>query len=251
MAGRFAVGTMAAVAVFFLIAGGSKGYAGEVEGIKTEKLTSSGSESGILTYRLSQRQIRTWKVIQSVVLARDVAGFPAHPVLYNLWRRVQESGCSIEIEFIDSGRAKINLVGQFLIDAASSERGVLSGIIQLNLAIIDRGSVSSRIRGQRAGFKGLIRVERYAQVLGHELAHVVLALEDAAYQAKLRELDQAVKSFLSFRRQGGKDFGSRDEERRFLSRIDSLGIEMEGPANEIESNVWHELRISSGSGRRK
>ncbi len=249
MAGRLAVGPMAAAAVLLLISRESEGRERTAEG-ETRTMSGSGSESRIFTYRLSHRQIQTWKAIQSVVLARDAAGRPLHPVLYGLWRRVQENNCAIEIEFIDSGRAKINLAGQFLIDAASSERGVLSGVIQLNLSVIDRGSVNNRIRGagQRAGFRGLTRTERYAQVLGHELAHVVLAFEDEGYRAKLCELDRSVKSFLSFRRQLGKDFGSRNTERLFLSRIDALGIEMENPVNEIESDVWHELRLSSGSG---
>ncbi len=253
MAGRFAVGTMAAAALLFLVAGASEGGERGRESIKIDKVSGRASESGILTDRLSRRQLRTWRLIQSVVLARDTSGRPIHLALYNLWHRVQEGGCTIKIEFIDSGRAKINLAGQFLIDVASSGRGVLSGVIQLNLGVIDRGSTGNRIRdsGQRVGFKGLSRVDRYAQVLGHELAHVVLALEDAAYQAKLRELDRAVKSFLSSRRQVGKDFGSSDEERRFLSRIDSLGIEMEKPVNEIESNVWQELRLSSARGLRR
>jgi hypothetical protein len=218
-----------------------------------EGVRATAPVSGICTDRLTASQLRIWESIQGIVFARDKEGRPAHPMLYSLWQRVQESGCTIEVEFIDRGRTKVNLAGQFLIEEVDSGRGSLSGVIQLNLTVIDRASVNKRSRST-AGytrFEGLTRIERYAEVLGHELSHVVLALEDEGYERTLRELDTAVKIFRSSRRQIGRDFGLSDAERPFLSRIDSLGIQMENPANDVEARVWRELRSSSEPSWRK
>ncbi len=243
---------MAAGAIMFLMAGQADARPREEENTAAESSCGSRKAAGLLTHRLSSRQRRTWESIQRIVVAMDKEGRPVHPVIYGLLRRIEESGCAIQLEIIEKVRSKENLAGQFLIGDPLPGSSGFSGVIQLNLAVIDRATVNRA--GNAAGhsrFEGLGRMARYTEVLGHELSHVVLALEDQSYHHRLRELDGAIRLFQSSRRLIGKDFGARSDEHPLLSGIDSLGIQMETPANEFEARVWHELRYSPLSGLKR
>jgi hypothetical protein len=99
-------------------------------------------------------------------------------------------------------------------------------LIRLNLGMIDRAIASERSR--RADgfvpFAGLEKKERYAEVLGHELAHVVRLLTNPDYSGLYRQ------------RQALADTGSQDIQ--VIGRLTSL---IESPAEAAEVEIWREL----------
>ena len=75
---------------------------------------SAVAEAGIRTNRLTPKQLRIWRSIERVALARNCAGQPLHPRLESLWRQVQSSGHAIYIEMPTP--AIENMAGKFLIE---------------------------------------------------------------------------------------------------------------------------------------
>ncbi len=99
-------------------------------------------------------------------------------------------------------------------------------MIRLNLGMIDRALVSELSR-RDDGFvplAGLSKIERYAEVLGHELAHVAELLTNSDYRS------------LYLQRQALADARSQDVQA--IQRLSSL---IEGPAEAAEVKVWGEL----------
>jgi hypothetical protein len=181
--------------------------------------------AGIRTDRLRKSQLKTWKSIMEIVLARDKEGRPFHPILYGLYHQADISGHEVQIE-LSTQRATMCAVGVCSIEAYAESTQKAVVLIRLNLGMIDRAMASERSR--RADgfipFAGLKKKQRYAEVLGHELAHVVQLLTNPGYRG------------LYLERQALADAGSQDI--RVIGRLTSL---IEKPAEAAEIEIWHEL----------
>src|SRR5262245_15155697 len=152
---------------------------------------NSAADTNIITDRLAGKDLRRWEAIKRIVFAEDIEGQPLHPTLRGLWEKLERSGHTIYIEMRGMGRAISNTAGVFHIERLDPEGVRHVAIIRLYPEIIDRAYV-----GQNAGvegfipFQGLSREERYAEVLGHEMAHAVHILCDPARARMVKEVVQ-------------------------------------------------------------
>jgi hypothetical protein len=200
----------------------------EIEGFPASAATRQGCAqvSGIVLDRLSRQQLKAWKSITEVVLATDRGGRPMYPLLYDLYRRVDSSGHVIQME-ISTQRATLCAAGLCRIEFHPERPQPEVILIRLNLGMIDR-AIASEISRRKDGFvplAGLSRRERYAEVLGHELAHVAELLTNSDYRNIYLE------------RQALAD--NRSQDVRVVQQLTSL---IEGPAEAAEVMVWRELR---------
>ncbi len=200
-------------------------------------------ESGIITDRISPKDLRRWDAIKRIVFAEDVMGLPLHPTLRSLWEQLDKSRHAVYIELYCKGRTITSTAGSFHIEQFDplGERQV--AIIRLYLSNIDRASVEPlplRPNGY-IPFLGLTRVERYAEVLGHELAHAVHILNDVKRARMVEEMiEQTNEEFLW----QGRRYGYTKLKPELLQRIATRDLflkELEEPAEMIEMMVWSEI----------
>lgn len=197
----------------------------------------------IRTDRLSPRQLRTWKAIEAMVFARDAAGRLKHRMLHSLWQSVEAGGNVVHVEFPPSGALGDREAGKFVVEKSSPDGHKHIAVIRLCLSVIDEALVSERTPGPDGfiRFQGLGKKERYAEILGHELAHAVWALGDQNHARRLVELDALVEEFERSRRRSLHDTALDEHEWQLLRRIESLMMEVEGPAKMAEAEIWKEL----------
>ncbi len=187
-------------------------------------------KGGILTDRLNKSQLKIWESIVRIVLAKDSEGRPTHPKLYGLYQQADISGLEIHIE-LSTDRATLRPAGICRIEFGTESRRRDAVLIRLNLGMIDRAIASWATR-RADGFiplAGLSKRERYAEVLGHELAHVVRLLTDSNYRG------------LYLERQALADAGSQN-----IQAIRGLTSSIEKPAESAEAEIWRELTAVSG-----
>jgi hypothetical protein len=204
---------------------------------------SIASATNIITDRLAGKDLRRWEAIKRIVFAEDIEGQPLHPTLRGLWDRLERSGHVIYIEMRGTGRAISNTAGLFHIERFDPEGLRHVAVISLYPETIDRAYV-----GPTAGapegfipFQGLIKEERYAEVLGHEMAHAVHILSDLARARMVKEVVQDTNElFLSYGRQYGYANVGPEMQRRIAVR-DALLKELEEPADAAEMLVWREI----------
>jgi hypothetical protein len=197
----------------------------ERSGGTAQKTLTPTKVTGVLTDRLKKSHLKAWESIMEIVLAKDGEGRPAHPTLYGLYRQADVSGHEIQIE-LSTQRATLRAVGFCRIERHAEEDQKQVVLIRLNLGMIDR-AISSELTRRADGFipfAGLRKKERYAEVLGHELAHVVQLLTNPDYRG------------LYLERQGLADAGSQD-----IQFIRSLTSSIEKPAEAVEVEIWREL----------
>ena len=202
----------------------------ERHGRTVQRVLNPGKVTGILTDRLTKSQLKAWESIVEIVLAEDGEGRPVHPTLYELYHQADASGYEIQIE-LSTQRATLCAVGFCRIELHSEGTPKEVVLIRLNLGMIDRAITSELNRRADAfiPFAGLKKKERYAEVLGHELAHVVRLLTNSDYRSLYRE------------RQALADAGSEDIQ--VIGKLTSL---IEKPAEATEIQIWRELTASRG-----
>ena len=217
--------------------------------------SASGSDSlaGIRADRLSPRQLRIWRSIERIVLARDQAGRALHPNLRELWQQVQASSHVVFIVLQDQREhGHSDCAGRFAIDEfdPAGERHVAS--VQLNLAIIDRAYIdpASTVADGFAQFTGLSREERYVEVLGHELAHAVWSFQDVARARMIVERYELGKQLSIELQRDAKQKNLSPKTRDLMARLRSLGEVIEEPAYTMEAKIWQEL-VSVHLGQRE
>jgi hypothetical protein len=181
--------------------------------------------SGILTERLTRSQLKAWQSILEIALAEDGEGSPLYPGLSALYHQVDMSDYEIQIE-ISTQRSTLRAVGLCRIERHTEGVPKEVVLIQLNLGMIDRAAASelNRRADGLIPFVGLGKRERYAEVLGHELAHVVRLITDPGYRDLYRE------------RQALAD--SRSDDVQTIGRLTRL---IEKPAETAETEIWREL----------
>jgi len=208
--------------------------------------------SNIVTDRLSSKDLRRWEKIKRIVFAEDIESQPLHPTLRGLWEQLERSGHTIYIEMRGMGRAISNTAGVFLIERLDPEGIRHVAVIRLYPETIDRayvGPSAARPEGF-IPFQGLGKEERYAEVLGHELAHAVHILGDLTRAQMVEEIvQQTNESFLSYGRRNGYAKIEPEMHRRIAIR-DAFLKELEEPAEAAEMLIWREI-VSNRAARNK
>jgi len=222
---RRSVWLAAMVLAILAISSNASAQEAERPGAEAQTTVSPGKVTGVLTDRLNKSQLKAWVSIMEIVLARDGEGRPRHPALYGLYSQADGGGHEIQVE-LSTQRATLRAVGFCRIERHAEETQKQGVLIRLNLGMIDR-AIASELTRRADGFipfAGLRKKERYAEVLGHELAHVVQLLTNPDYRG------------LYLKRQGLADAGSQD-----IQFIRSLTSSIERPAEAAEIEIWREL----------
>ncbi len=199
--------------------------------------------AGILADRLTPRQLPIWREIETVVLARDSSGFPIHPMLYSLWQQLEISGYLVAIEFPEPKGVSSCSGGQFVVEKTSSGETPGIGVIRLFLQDIDRASTAEVAR-RSDGFLPFqylsSRPLRYAEVLGHEMAHALQILSREDPLRLTGDLKQEAERLLhDICRHKGTAF--HEEIRSRAKKVELMREAIEKPAREAEAAVWREL----------
>ena len=216
-----------------------------------EALVAAGASGGIRTERLSGKKLEVWNAIVEIVEAEDADGRPLHPTLRELWNTVETSGHVVYVELPEPKDPISCFAGQFRIERVDPEGKAHVGVLMMNLRTIDMASTRSDVA--RADgfipFDGLSEKERYAEVLGHELAHAVWSLaatERARFAMELQsETKQVMLLVLQAAREGLRRKGLGGELQKRMKELDRLKATVEEPAEAAEVTIWEELRASS------
>jgi hypothetical protein len=208
-------------------------------------------ENAIRTDRLSPKQLKTWKSIESIVIARDTEGQPLHPKLYSLWQQIATSGLDIWIEFAHPPNLDPNEAGRFILDDSDGQEP--QAVIRLQLPLIEKAKVDQLAEGF-VPFRGLNKHERYVEVLAHELAHAVSTLESPQYASMVKEFQVQQKTLIKelheFIWPGNQAAGEKAKLEckasvdALRASLDALSENIEGPARLAEAAVWQELHNS-------
>jgi hypothetical protein len=211
-------------------------------GAQNASRTNSAAGTNIITDRLTGKDLRRWEAIKRIVFAKDIEGQPLHPTLRGLWEKLERSGHVIYIEMRGMGRAISNTAGVFHIERLDPEGVRHVAIIRLYPETIDRAYIGPAVSAEGfIPFQGLNKEERYAEVLGHEMAHAVHILSDPARARMVKEVVQDTNElFLSYGRQYGYANVGPELQRR-LSLRDAFLKELEEPAEAAERLVWKEI----------
>jgi hypothetical protein len=120
-------------------------------------------------------------------------------------------------------------------------------VIKLNLDSINQAYVGAEtIRANGfIPFLGLGREERYAEVLGHELAHAVHILTNLERSRLVEDAIQQTNQMLLAPNRRHKTGWMAPELNRRLLKRDILLKSLEDQAEEMERVVWHELSAKS------
>lgn len=210
-----------------------------------EESTRNGDAlaSGILENRISPKDFKRWDTIKRIVFAEDSMGSPLHPMLRSLWEQVDKSGHAVYIELYCRRRVLSNTAGDFRIELFDPLGIRHAAVIRLYLSNIDMASVKPSAARPNGfiPFLGLTREERYAEVLGHELAHAVHILSDLPRARMVEEMiEQTNVEFLWQLRYYGYA-KIKPELLQQLRRRDLFLKELEEPAYMIEWMIWGEI----------
>ena len=198
--------------------------------------------SGIRTDRLSPRQLRVWAAIEAIVFAQDGFGRLSHPKLHSLWQWAETSGHVIHVQMVEPRDRWDHEAGKFMVEKFDPDGQKHIAAIRLCLPVIDRVIVRKRAPHEDGfiQYEGLRKKERYAEALGHELAHAVWVLGDARHTCLVEDLNREVDE-LYRRRQAAHGEVWNEQMRKHLKRIQSWIDQIERPAETAEVEVWHEL----------
>jgi len=216
------------------------------QGTQSQKLEGAPRQmdfSGLITSRLSTKELDLWKEMERIIFAEGADRRPMHPTLRDLWEWVETSGHAVFIEITCSSRTSSSTAGSFAIERFDPKGEKHIAAIKLNLSTIDRayvGPSSARDSGF-IPFQGLSKKERYVEVLGHELAHAVHILSDPERARKVEDMVEKTNEILLAQRPNRKGNLLAPEMNRRLSRRDALLKDLEEHAEEIEYVVWREL----------
>lgn len=199
--------------------------------------------TGFVTDRLSDGELGKWKVIEQIVFAEGNEQQALHPTLRNLWQWIETSGHTVYIEIIRTREVSSCIAGLFLIERFDPLGEHHIAVIRLNLENINQayvGAETSKANGF-IPFLGLEKERRYAEVLGHELAHAIHILTDLERVRLVEDVIQQTNQMLLASRRRYKVGGLAVELKRRLFRRDVLLKSLEEQAEEMEKVVWQEL----------
>ena len=220
----------------------------ETHSQKLEGTPRQTDYSGLITSRLSTKELDLWKEMERIVFAEGADRRPLHPTLRGLWEWVEASGHAVFIQIAFSSRTSSSTAGSFVIERFDPKGEKHIAAIRLNLMSIDRayvGPSSARDNGF-IPFQWLSKKERYVEVLGHELAHAAHILSDPERARKVEEMVEETNEILLSQRPNRRVNLLAPEMSRRLSRRDALLKGLEEQAEEMEYVVWRELIASKG-----
>jgi hypothetical protein len=204
--------------------------------------------SGIITTRISRKDMKSWHAIKRIVFAEDARGQPIHPTLRDLWEKIEHSGHAVYIEMRSPNHVVSTIAGAFRIEQFDPQGIRHVAVIMLNPATIDMAYVGGDV-ARPNGFiplLGLSKEERYAEVLGHELAHAVYILSDLKRAQMVEEsIQETNELFLLHIKKHGYEH-IKPEMRHRVFRRDILLQELEEQAEAVEELVWRELISEQG-----
>lgn len=202
--------------------------------------------SGLITDRLTAKELKCWSAIERLAKAVDTRGQPLYPTLLGLWQWAETSGHAIYIEMPPQSSIPTCTAGSFYIEGLDPQGESHIAVIRLYLANIDQAYIGPEARRTDGliPFEGLRKEERYAEVLGHELAHAADILTSRSRAQMVKEMvEQTNELLLSHHKQyGGQQLGPEIQQR--LSQRDYLLEEMEKRAEALEKMVWTELKAN-------
>jgi hypothetical protein len=190
----------------------------------------AGVEAGIRTDRLSGKRLEAWRSIVAIVLAEDASSRPRHPELRRLWDTVKASGHSVFVELPESKSRRAYVAGRFAVTKVDPEGKAHEAVLVMDLSAIDR--VSTAPGAARAdGFIPLAELGkkvRYAEVLGHELAHAAWTFAEADRARLAKPFSGEVGELVRESRENGGE-------------VDRVSRQVEASAEAAEQVIWAEL----------
>lgn len=208
-------------------------------------------KTGLVTSRLSTREFVKWREIERIVFAEDEDLQPLHPTLRNLWQWIETSGHTVYVEIIQLRGPATCTAGHFQIERFDPVGEHHIAVIKLNISSINQAYVGARTKRNNGfiPFLGLDKQERYAEVLGHELAHAIHILTSLERARRVEEVIQQTNATLLFQLRQGRGRLADDLIRRLAGRDDLLG-ELEEQAEDMERIVWEELTAHKSTGNK-
>lgn len=203
-------------------------------------------QTGLLITQLSDKQLVRWKAIEQLVFARNQSGELLHPVLHELWRWADASGHVIQVQLMESKTAQSSTAGSFNIEQFDPTGRCHVASLKLYLSNIDQAVIGPQVARANGfvPFEALSKEERYAEVLGHELAHVKYVLNNMVRTRLVHELVETTNDLLLLHARSKPAILTSPEMKRRLTQRDELLRELETQAEAIEEVVWRELIVS-------
>jgi hypothetical protein len=203
--------------------------------------SSAEAKRGLVLDRLSKSDLRLWRAVEEVVLASDASGAPRSPTLRRLWDWARTSPHVLHVEMVPPSKLPAGIAGVFHVERRDPAGRSHAAVIRLcprnirNARVnVGPNSVVSFVR-----FEGLTEIERYAEVLGHELAHAEYILENPARLAELEAAQRALDEYVF--RAGRKTGPPHDEVGTWCASALAVLAAIEAHAESVEAVVLREL----------
>ncbi len=212
-------------------------------GAQDATVTAGSNAGGFRTDQLSPRQVRVWNAVRKIALATDRHGHPLYPTLQGLWSTVEKSTHLVFVELITDSKHCSNMAAETVVEEPDPAGRRHTIRVKLFLPTIDRiypGEQESREGMAFVPFSGLRREQRYAKVLGHELAHVATILHDPDYLRLVQEICTEQKAIAVAVEADGKHLSDGAFQARW-NRIWPIVLEVEKPALAAEAAIYREL----------
>jgi hypothetical protein len=201
----------------------------------------AAARRGLLLDRLHKGDLRIWRAIEEVVAASDASGAPRSPTLRRLWEWAQTSTHVLQVEMVSPFRQPAGIVGIFRVERLDPAGRSHVAVIRLCPRRILLAKVNSGPNSIRSfdRFEGLTEVERYAEVLAHELAHAEYSLESPERVAQIEAAQRAIDEFLD---RAGRGTGpAHAEVGRWCASSLAVLATAEAHAESVEAAVLCEL----------
>jgi hypothetical protein len=206
-----------------------------------ESVSPVDSVSGINTGHLTPKQLRIWKGVEKIAEAADEVGQPLHPRLHSLWQWAKGNGHSVVIEMTEARGSQV--AGTTSVEEPSRIGKPRVAVLWLNVYAIDNANsnLAFRLSDGLPPSRRLGKNERYAEIVGHELTHAFLILENPEYARLVSEVRMEADRQLLPRKQTGKALSGDTANRQRQVRLQSMVSTIEKPAEAAELEIWREL----------
>jgi hypothetical protein len=234
-----------AAAVFMFLAVSTQSPAQETQ--------AKAAPPGIRTDRLIPGHLKIWRAIERIALEVNRDGRPVRPTLHSLWQWAQKSRHAIYVE-MDGHEAFHHSAGAFTIEDFNQEPQSWTAVIRLNLSIIQAAdAIKKRTEGSNRSIslREVGRNERCAIIVGHELVHASLILENPQYARLYQECEREMAAYYLAGGMAAKEYGNNLEMEKRLKRLQSLMDQLEAPADSVEMELWREVVPGLVNGARK
>ncbi len=242
-----------AAAVFMFLAVPAQSPAQEMPADASAATQAKAEQRGIRMDRLKPGHVKIWKAIERIALEVNRDGQPVRPTLHSLWQWAQKSRHAIYVE-MDDHEAFHHSAGVFKIEDYNQELQSWTASIRLNLSIIQvADTIKKRIDGSNRSISlGKVgRDARCAIIVGHELAHASLILENPQYARLYQECEREMAAYYLAGGMAAKEYGNNLEMQKRMKRLQTLMDQLEAPADIVEIKLWREIVPGLANGARK